>query len=388
MRRRLLAMLLAIACLGLPAVLTPTPALAAQWVTNGNFTNSLNGWNWPSQMGVENCCANPPGGYPNAYAHPNGAGSGTGLGAYLVAWQNIANAPSGTYTLSGRINSSGGAQSVWIQADNGVFEGRYCNTTPTNTASWITVSCSFTYTAGNTLHVAMVALNTPPTAWGWVTFDDISLTNSGGGGGTDTAPYDLATYLTRTDAAAGPVYSTVNNKFPPETMQMQYSAGRYYQVKNAHWEELSWDSSYIRRYRDTSDGSSWYGVYSNGGGTLGDNWIQRSVYVGTALVRNPTVKQYSKSGCSLLANYSQQSRIVVMNFYPTWNSGTGPTLNNVIQLRSQLPNGAGGWNAWEDYYYAKGVGLVKFVDYGGSGFEGHFTGFTSANLTRENICTP
>jgi hypothetical protein len=68
---------------------------------------------------------------------------------------------------------------------------------------------------------------------------------------------------------------------------------------------------------------------------LGDNWIQRFIYVGTSFTRNPTVKFYSKSGCPLLQSFSQTSRIVMLNFYPTWNSGTGPTLSNVIRLQSQ-----------------------------------------------------
>lgn len=386
--RRLFTIALVAATLGLPDVIATAPAASAatgELMTNGNFSANTTGWNWPGQMGTETCCANPPGGYPNAYAHPNGAGTGTGLSAYLVAWQNIANAPSGTYTLSGRINSSGGTQSVWIQADSGVFENRWCQSSPSNTAAWITVSCSFNYTAGSVLHVAMVALNTAPTAWGWVAFDDISLTGSGGGG-TDTAPYDLATYLTRTDGGTGPAYTTTTG----ETMQIQYNSGlgRYYQVKNSQWEEIGWNGSYIVRYRDTSPGNNqWYGLYSNGGATLGDNWIQRFVSVGTNMTRNPTVKFYSKSGCPLVNSFSQTSRIVVLNFYPTWTSGAGPTLNNVIRLQSQTPNGSGGWTPWEDYYYAKGVGLVKFYD-NGSGFEGHFTGFTNTTLTRENICTP
>lgn len=128
-------------------------------------------------------------------------------------------------------------------------------------------------------------------------------------------------------------------------------------------------------------------MYSNGGATLGDNWIQRRVYVGTTFTRNPTVKFYTKDTCALQSSGTHQTRIVVLNFYPTWNSGNGPNLTNVIRVQSQLPNGSGGWTPWEDYYYAKGVGLVKFYD-NTSGFEGHFTGFTSASLTRETICTP
>src|SRR5262249_21767979 len=149
--------------------------------------------------------------------------------------------------------------------------------------------------------------------------------------------YDLANYLTRTDSGNGPTYTTSTG----ETMQIQYAGGRYYQVKNAHWEELSWNASYILRYRDTSDPNTFYGLYSNNGATLGDNWIQRSVNVNTTLIRNPTVKVFGRNGCPLQSSGNQTTRIIVLNFYPTWNSGTGPTLNNVIRLQSQLPNGSG-----------------------------------------------
>src|SRR5262245_22131347 len=104
MLRRILAVVVAAACLTAPTVLSPAPAMAVEYLTNGTFAANNAGWNWPGAptMWYESCCANPPGGYPNAYAHPNGQGTGTSLGAYLVTWQNIANAPSGSYTLSGR----------------------------------------------------------------------------------------------------------------------------------------------------------------------------------------------------------------------------------------------------------------------------------------------
>ncbi len=383
MRRCLaLALLLSTACVAL----TATGAQAAEYVYNGNFSSNTAGWNWPTQMGTENCCANPPGGYPNAYAHPDGTGSGTSLGAYLVAWQNIAGAPSGTYTLSGRMNSSGGAQQIWIQADNGVFEGRYCNTSPSNTASWIQLSCSFNYTAGNTLHVAMVALNTSPTAWGWVSFDDISLTSSASGG--ETPPYDLAKYLVRADGQYGPVYHMTSG----ENMQLQPASGRYYQAKNAHWEELWADSTYVYRFRDTSDANTWYGLYRSGGAVQGDIWINRYVSPGYTLTRTPYIKVYNKAGCTAANGWgSDSSQISFTQYYQNWTSPSGITLQNVIRLQAKhLYNGS--LNLWEDYYYAEGYGLVAWYGYNymtgaltGQGWIDRTTGTTPV---REGICTP
>jgi len=381
--RRTLAVLATLACLGLPPMIgQPAAAATGELITNGTFGAGSAGWNWPAQMGTENCCANPPGGYPNAFAHPNGSGG------YLAAWQNIANAPSGTYTLRGKINSSGGAQSVWIQADNGVFEGRYCLSSPSNTASWITVSCTFNFTAGNTLHVAIVALNSAPTAWGWVTFDDLSLTGTGGGG--ESPPYDLATYLIRADGANGPVYHTSTG----ENMQLQSSAGRYYQAKNAHWEELWADSTYIYRFRDTSDANTWYGLYRNGGAIQGDPWIHRFVSPGYTLTRTPYIKVYNKNGCSAANGWgTDSSQISFTQYYQTWTSQAGITLNNVIRLQAKhLYNGS--LNLWEDYYYAKGYGLVAFYGYDyrfpGSApiFQGWIDATTGTTPVREGICTP
>lgn len=396
-RRVLVCLLAAVALTASLTVITvatrPVAARAdtGELVTNGTFSaGTSGGWFFPSQGGTEGCCAAPPSGYPNAYAHPDGTGTGTSLAANIVTWQNIVSPPAGSYVLSGKIRTSGGVQSAWVQADNGVFDTRYCRTTPTNATAWTSFQCSFTLSAGATVHVAMVASNLPATAWGWISFDDISLIGSGGGSGIDTAPYDLANYIIRTDGGNGPVFASTTG----ETMQIQYSAGRYYQVKNAQWEEISADASYIYRYRDTSPGgNNWYGLYSNGGATLGDIWMARYVSPGYSRDRTPTVKTYSKSGCGLVSSGAQTSRIVFVTFFSSWNNGGSITLTNVVQLQSQL-NVNGVWTRWEDYFYGKGYGLVKFIAYNpyGAGapqtFEGHITSLGGTSPTRETICNP
>lgn len=87
----------------------PVAAATGNLVFNGTFASGASGWQWHPLSGVENCCAAPPNGYPNAFAHPNGGGD------YIVPWQNIPNPP-----------------------------------------------------AGAVIHVALAASNAPTTAWGWV----------------------------------------------------------------------------------------------------------------------------------------------------------------------------------------------------------------------------
>ncbi|MEV4138380.1 hypothetical protein AB0J72_40200 [Dactylosporangium sp. NPDC049742] len=387
MLRRSLAALATAALLG-AVLVAPQPATAAEYVSNGTFSGGTASWNMPTgggAAGTETCCADPPGGVPNAFFHPNGQGSGTSLNAYLASWQNIAGAPSGTYTLSAKVRGSGGVQQSFVQADNGLFDSTYCRSAPTNTGSWITVSCSFAYTAGSTLHVAIATSNLPATNGGWVAFDDVSLT----GGGGENPPYDLATYVIRADGAD----STPHHMNTGENNQLQYSGGRYYQVKNAHWEELWATSTAIYRFRDTSDPNTYYGLYTSGG-AQGDLWIGRYVSPGYSLVRSPSIRVYNKSNCGAAPGWgTDPSRIVFMQYFASWTSPSGVTLSNVIWLQSQHTfNGV--YNRWEDYYYAKGLGLVAFYGYDyqlpGSGptFQGWIDSTSAATPVRESVCTP
>lgn len=382
--------LMAVLAVGVLPLLHAQPAGAAEYVTNGTFSSGLTAWNMPTgggAAGTETCCANPPGGAPNAFFHPNGLGTGTGLTANLVSWQNITGAPSGTYTLSAKVRGSGGVQQSFVQADNGLFDSTYCRSTPTNTGAWITVSCQFNYTAGNTLHVAIATSNLPATNGGWIAFDDVSL--AGGGGGGETAPYDLATYVIRADGAN----SIPHHMNTGENNQLQYSGGRYYQAKNAHWEEIWADASSIYRFRDTSDPNTFYGLYT-AGGAQGDRWIARYVSPGYSLVRSPAIRVYNKSNCTAAPGWgTDPSRIAFMQYFASWTSPSGVTLQNVIWLQSQHQfNGV--YNRWEDYYYAKGLGLVAFYGYNyqapGSGptFQGWIDSTSASTPVRETVCTP
>jgi hypothetical protein len=369
---------------------TPAAAVTGQLVSNGTFSSGTAGWNIPSAGGVETCCAAPTNGYPNAFFHPNGAGSGTGLNGYLVTWQNIAGAPSGSYTLTGRLRTSGPPQSAILQADSGTFEAPYCRTAGTGATGWAQVTCTFNYTAGAILHVAFGTSNLPATNGGWVAFDDISLIGSGGGGTGETAPYDLARYVIRADGTNGPVYHDSKN----ENLQLQASGGRYYQAKNQHWEEIWADATSIYRYRDTSDANTWYGLY-NSAGAQGDVWIARFVSPGYTLTRTPTIRVYNKAGCTAAPGWgTDSSQISFTRYLQTWTSPGGITLNNVIELQSKHVSNTGALNLWEDYYYGEGYGLVAFYayDYNAPGsapnFQGWIDSTTGTTPVRESVCTP
>ncbi len=97
-----------------------------------------------------------------------------------------------------------------------------------------------------------------------------------------------------------------------------------------------------------------------------------------------TVKFYNKSGCAKVADYSENTGIKLEAVYPSLPIGSN-TLNDVAKLTVYFDSNY--TQPWEDYYYAKGVGLVKWQDRT-SGAEFHFTGYGGSQPTRESICNP
>jgi hypothetical protein len=333
-------------------------------------------WSWHALTMPENCCDNPSA--PHARSWPNGAGG------KISIKQDISNAPSGNYTLRGRIRTSGGVQQAWLRASSG-GDGRYCETGKTNTTIWTTFSCTFTLSAAGPLRVVLLSANPAAAAGGWINYDDIALIHHSTGQPTT---FDLAQYVVRTSANNGPVYQ-FNTQ---ETMQVQYDSGtgRYYQTKNANWEEFSFTSSYMRRYRDISlSEQEWYGLYENG--TLGSNWAPRNMSIGQTFNRNPEVRFYWKNSCTASRPWGHHPTTIKLEaHYPTLNIN-GYTLNDVILLIGY--DGHNTTSRWEDFYYARGIGLVRFVAYNppGSnivGFEGQYNGPGGTAPSRGQVCTP
>lgn len=374
---------LATVALAAVALLGAGAAGAQNLVPNGNFSQGTAHWHWHGLSGVENCCAGgfPAGAYPEAYAHPNGAG-GSGLGGYIVPWVNIPGPASGSYRLSGYVRTSGGAQQAWIQADNGIFENRYCKTATTNVTGWTHFFCDFNF-SGGTLHVALVASNAPATAWGWVVWDSISLVRTGG----DTY-YDLALYMGRT-SGNGPIYTfTSGEKMQVQSATLPTGMAGFYQVKNSQWEEIGYDASYIYRLRDTSPGGGqFYALYRGcpGACTLGSRWVWRFMRVGDTFWRGDNqVRFFDKSSCTMTADFPQASGIKLVAHYPSININ-GHNLGDVVHLVSYHDGNY--TNPWEEYYYARGIGLVKWRDVA-SGLTFQYNGPASGAPSRESVCLP
>ncbi|HET8843753.1 MAG TPA: hypothetical protein VFN35_19980, partial [Ktedonobacteraceae bacterium] len=292
-------------------------------VTNGDFTTGLSSWNWSAGMpiaGTETACTCGAGGpishLPQAYAHP------TGSGGLIYAWQNIPNVQAGQYILIGWINTSGGTQTAVIQADDGTGAA-YCVTAQTHTTIWKQFFCSFNLPSPKTIHVALLADNSGPTAGGWVNWDDISLSVSSASG------YDLLPYIGRT-SGNGNAYVFASSEVDivtASTNVMGVNPG-FYQLKvpsvsapgTNTWEELSYDSSYIYRVRDTSPtATEWYEDLSScpSACTPGSKWVPRTMTAGQSFFHSDnTIKFYFKTSCtpSRLA-YQESNGIRMMGAY-------------------------------------------------------------------------
>jgi len=363
-------------------------------VSNGDFSSGTAGWNWSAgnpTAGTETCCmaggsnGGPISHMPQAFAHPNGGG---GL---LYAWQNIPNVQVGTYMLIGWMNTSGGAQTTVIQADNGTGTA-YCVTPQTHTTVWAQFYCTFTLSSVATIHVALLADNSGPTSGGWVNWDDISLTVS-----SSTAP-DLLPYIGRT-SGNGPSYVFLNAEVDMVTASANVM-GRpgFYQLKipsvstpgTNKWEELNYDTAYIYRIRDTSPtATEWYEDFSNCASACapGSPWVPRFMSVGQTFFHiDNTVKFYFKGSCTASRTpYQENAGMRLMGVYQrftifdTNNNLTSTTLNNVIRLQWYDANGV----PLEDFYYAQGLGLVEWLNYSGGlpqSTQNYYTGPSGVSL--------
>lgn len=109
---------------------------------------------------------------------------------------------------------------------------------------------------------------------------------------------------------------------------------------------------------------------------------------------SPTIRVYNKNGCSPANGWGQDSsQIAFTQYYQTWTSPAGITLSNVIRLQARhWYNGS--LKLWEDYYYAKGYGLVAFYAYNymlpanPPVFQGWIDSTSGSAPVREGICNP
>ena len=170
-------------------------------------------------------------------------------------------------------------------------------------------------------------------------------------GGAKTV--DLLSYL-RGDGRA---YRVGNSRGSFEVFQTQTEGDRFYQIKAwddlsvVNWEGFSVDDSYIRRDVDTSPGDGrFYRQFDA-------PWVARRMSVGQSFTQSKRVQFYRLADCAPLGDYSggvtDTIQLVAVHARFTFPARDWPpvTLEDVVQLR---------WTAGEDYWYARGYGLVAW----------------------------
>lgn len=191
---------------------------------------------------------------------------------------------------------------------------------------------------------------------------------------------DLLPYL-RGD---GRLYDVRHASGATETFQTQSGSGNvFYQVKNAQWEELSVDETYIWRGTDTSPGPDSQGVQRFYRQWEADKpmarWCLRRMSVGQEFVaaQPHNVQFYRKDDCRPLKENSgiatNRIKLIARHGSVTWGS---LVINDVLELRS--PH--------ETYYYARGHGLVAWgANWGTSHIVRVYQRGDRADLVREKL---
>lgn len=156
----------------------------------------------------------------------------------------------------------------------------------------------------------------------------------------------------------GPVFELQTQGAGQERVQAQsHGHNAFYHVKNREWEQLFYDSQYIYRGIDTSQGPNRFYLLEDDGLSNRSRWIPRNMRVGSRYLRSPIVHnyQYNDAGCWLLNSGRATSWIVFAEHYDSLTFFTGTRLNDVIVLEWYFDLSA---NFVERYYYARGYGLV------------------------------
>ena len=172
-------------------------------------------------------------------------------------------------------------------------------------------------------------------------------------GGKVAPGLDLLPYL-RGDGRA---YRVGNSRGSFEVFQTQTEGDRFYQIKAwdnlevVNWEGFLVDDSYIRRDVDTSPGDGrFYRQFDA-------PWVARRMSVGQSFTQSKHVQFYRLADCRPLESYSGDVtdviQLVDLHARFTFPARDWPavTLEDVVQLR---------WTAGEDYFYARGYGLVAW----------------------------
>lgn len=188
---------------------------------------------------------------------------------------------------------------------------------------------------------------------------------------------DLLDYMRGDGRVYDVGFSFPGNQFPAgvERMQTQRDgARRFFHVKGgigtsaANWEELFYDNEYIYRGTDISPNEAeLYQETTPGTGAYGARWMVRHVTVGTRYLGNTRITFRRKSDGANVpdkAPYDWPRWIEVKAIYASHTFPNGVTLPDVIELWGYLHDPVGnkpGAN-YERFFYAKGYGLVGWID--------------------------
>jgi hypothetical protein len=173
--------------------------------------------------------------------------------------------------------------------------------------------------------------------------------------GTVGGVVDLAQYLVK----PGPAYKLLYFGQHEEICQLQRHGDAMYQVKNGNWEQL-WVAPYegedwIWRGRDVSPNEQqYYDVGSSGGGHVfyGAPWVKRFASEGEKFTTDKIVAFHNKVTNENDSVYETVDRIQFI----TWLESielSGVVVDDVVIL---------GWENYERYVYARGIGLVGWTN--------------------------
>lgn len=122
-------------------------------------------------------------------------------------------------------------------------------------------------------------------------------------------------------------------------------------AKKAQWEELSYDDTHIRRYRDTSMSESQFYSLKDVGIPF-SKWCPRHMAVGEVYQRSPDVSVYNKSNCANpTVTNGVTSWIKFVAKHATLTAYNGIVVNDVIELH--WLDSQNSTNPIEVYYYSK-----------------------------------
>lgn len=168
--------------------------------------------------------------------------------------------------------------------------------------------------------------------------------------------YGMARYFMPASGDFGQLYILSNSwGANPERCQLQRSGSTSFVVKNSQYEQRLITTNNISIVLDTSPGNGEY--Y-----TVSGVWLPRYMSVGQTFARKETIKFFRKADCvQSKPTYTSETDIRLDAHHQTWTCPeSGIRLSDVVQL-----SWFAGGRIDEQYWYANGLGLVRWAKYDG-----------------------